>query len=480
MAAKKQRSEPNSDGAEASPDDSEPPAKGKARKKRKGARHRGVVLLKPEPAKRMGWRARYRDADTGKLVKVSLPLESATTEETRAAWAVRKSKELVVRKAQLDGGASPISRNALTDAVDGYYKAAENELRPTTVKLYKAATALFLQWARARNILNAHDLKGARLAGFRDFVVAQRKKSYERAASGRKAARKEGRQKLSPQTVNWQLRAVKKVLNHLRQRGMVPLTSDQIRDALQPMKVPREAPEFLEPAELRRLLEAVLRHDSDCYSVTREEHIGERPKGSTLKYDPIAPFVATTLLTGMRVGEVLALKWSSVDLTARDADGDVVGQIELSASETKTAYARKISLDVSPSVKALLAALKLCARRGAIYVFGGTEPLAKTLVEAARLRLGETYGAPEFSWQLLRSTCATFQCNAPGLFGDAAAFRSAKRLGHAVAVSEKHYADQYSVSRDARTLEAAMQIEALMQQVVERASEAKPKLAAVR
>jgi hypothetical protein len=43
-----------------------------------------------------------------------------------------------------------------------------------------------------------------------------------------------------------------------------------------------------------------------------------------------------------------------------------------------------------------------CAR--STYVFGGSRPMLRMLPEAARRRLVDTYGAPQFSWQTLRGT----------------------------------------------------------------------------
>ena len=48
------------------------------------------------------------------------------------------------------------------------------------------------------------------------------------------------------------------------------------------------------------------------------------------------------------------------------------------------------------------------------------------------------------------------QTNAPALFGDAAAWASAKRLGHSVVVAERRYSGVFDVAHDARTLEEAM------------------------
>jgi hypothetical protein len=80
-------------------------------------------------------------------------------------------------------------------------------------------------------------------------------------------------------------------------------------------------------------------------------------------------------------------------------------------------------------------------------------------------------GAPEGSnLQSLRKTCGTYLTNAPGIFGSASAYRSAKQLGHSVQVAEKYYVDvARGIRRETRTLEAAMQIEEQMKNVIEAA-----------
>lgn len=441
------------------------------RKKRK---HPGVTIEKPDPKRRVGWRARYIDPDSDRMVKVSLdgsPLRGGlglTNAEQRNDWAVRKSEELTRRRIELRHGASPLVSSSLVEAINGFFAGAEHRLGVRTLELYRAASKLFLAWAERDGVQTTDMLKPTRLPAFRDFLLAQRRQGYVRG--GKRGARTEGQGKLSPLTVNWQLRAVKTMLNDLRLRGVVPLTKDAIADCLKLVEAPSEAPEFLRPTDCRRALEAALRHDAETFAETREEHAGRKPIGTTARYDPIAPFTAFVLLCGLRLSEALAVRWAHVDLDARDADGNVVGELRLPAEITKTKRARTVGLDVSPSIKSLLAALKL--RSGRVhpehFVFGGSEPTPETLVESARRRLVGKYGAPgDFGWQVLRSTCATYQCNAPSLFGAAAAFMSAKRLGHSVAVSEKHYAGQFNgISRDARTLEQAMQIEDVMVRVV--------------
>jgi len=100
------------------------------------------------------------------------------------------------------------------------------------------------------------------------------------------------------------------------------------------------------------------------------------------------------------------------------------------------------------------------ASGGRGHVFGGLEPYTAAIVESTRRRLLKDYGAPPFDWQTLRSTCATYLTNAPGVFGAATVYLSAKQLGHSVAVAERHYLGVHrGIPRDARTLEDAMRLD---------------------
>ena len=108
---------------------------------------------------------------------------------------------------------------------------------------------------------------------------------------------------------------------------------------------------------------------------------------------------------------------------------------------------------------AALLARRAKLRRQDRYVFGGTAAYTADMIEAARQRLINEYGAPAFDWQALRSTCATYLTNAPAIFGAATAYMSARQLGHPVAVAERHYLGVHGgIATSANTLEAAMQI----------------------
>jgi integrase len=285
-------------------------------------------------------------------------------------------------------------------------------------------------------------------------------------AGGKRGELRAADRRRSAVTINRELRSVGTVLDYLRKLGLLSkLDSDALRDSLGRLDVERDAVEYLRPPELQRLLRAALAHDAETFRITREEHRGLLPPGSTVRFEPVAPFVAFVLLTGMRLAEALDLKWSQVDLGAKGDDGAAVGEIKLTAT-TKTKRARVVGLEVSPALHRLLTTMHE-QRKGKATVFGLSRGAAKSTAE----RLRDAYEAPEsFGWQVLRHTTGTFLTCAPGIYGSASAYRSAKQLGHSVAVAEKHYLNVVrGIPATARTLEAAMGIEAEIERVIEAA-----------
>lgn len=431
---------------------------GKKSNRRTRSPHPGVVLLRRAlPSGAASYRARYTDPDTGRAVYQTLEA-ILSTREARAAWARRLSASLARQRAALDArDAAPAPATiSIDEALTSYLDTAAVRLRPKTVQTYSLAFARLTRWAALEGVTATHELTAGRLARLRDAII--RAPKYTAAKGRKRGARKASGKPRSPVSINRELRSLATLLTAWRRAELVPLSSDQIADAMRKLPTARALPAFLSPADLRKLLGAALRHDAEVFDATREEHAGVRPQGTTARYSPIAPWCAFVLLTGVRRGEALSLRWSDVDLDALDASGEKVGEIRLRAEDVKTRSARVVGFEVSPGLRKILAAMKLAGGAEG-HVFGGAAPYTADLVETARARLVAEYGAPAYTWQILRSTCATYLVNAPGVYGGASALLAARQLGHSVVVAERRYAGQLrGIAREARTLEAAMQI----------------------
>jgi len=349
----------------------------------------------------------------------------------------------------------------LADMVGRYFEGAARELRPKTLTTYRTATNRFLEWARINRVTTADTLSRKHLQELRAYLVALPKHTAaSKARRGRKRATGEARSAVS---VNRELRTLKTMLNHWRAGGELPqLDRDAITDCLKAMAAERSKPAHLKHAKIERVLRACLRHDAAVFVETREEHAGRRAAGTTPRHLPIAPFAVFLLLTGCRRGEALRLRWADVDLDAVDDAGEVAGEFTIYAGEAKTKRERSVYLEVSPALRRMLASMKATATGERVF-----EGYTATLVDAARRRLISEYGAPRFDWQALRSTCATFLTNSPGIFGaSVAVYKSARQLGHSVAVAERHYLGNIrGIQRDVTTLEAAMRIEPVLREM---------------
>jgi integrase len=432
--------------------------KGK-KKAKKGRRtrspHPGVVLVEsPRPDGRMRWRAKWSDPVTGRDVWKTLDgRELGLTNATaRERWAKDKSASLQAERARIASGRAAKTRTTPSDAVKAYVKRRKGKVEESTLTVYQESLDRFPAWAERAGLRHVEDLTPSLLADLHGHLCSRQRLRPVRG--GKKGEHRKAKRKLSPATINRDFRTLRVFLHDLRRLRQLPLLdSDDIRDQLGALKVRKPLPQFLRAHEIRALLEAARRHDRATFAMTRDEKGGAGAKllGSTPRHPSVFPFVSTVLLTGMRLGEALGLRWAEVDLEEEC--------IRLDAGRVKTGHGRRIDLDVSPSLLPMLRAMRLRAGK-ATRVF---DHLTEGTLVAARKRLRAKYGAPAFTWQELRRTCGTWLTCAPSIFGAASAFLSAKRLGHGVLIAEKHYVGQLTgISQDARTLEAAMGIEDLL------------------
>lgn len=479
----------------------------KAPPKRKGQRrrtgHAGVKIKRRRlPSGRVGYVARWTDPDSGKERSQSMEDIGRTTAEARRAWALDKAKDLARRRDALSRGAARESGTKLRDAVAAYFKGAE--IGEATRANYQASLDRFVAWCEKRGLYSVDELREEHLDAYRD---ALREEPVRRAVpDGRRGEKVRGKGKATPATWNNRLRALRVVLNDLRRRKLLPhVDPEGVSTQLRAFKEERPRAAFLRPEALRQLLQAVERHDAACWTVgegaspdpdhraatarelaaalgvheSRVSQLRRRPgfpegppwrvgdviEALGARHEPAAPFVLTALLTGARLEELLSLQWSAVNLEHED------GCIELEAEVVKTGTGREVWLDVTPSLKRLLLAMKLKATGP--YVFGGEGPWSKTVAGKMRQRL-VGYGAPPFTFAQrsgktpsLRATCATYGTNAGGVWGNASHAASAQRLGHSVVIAERRYAGRWKVNREARDLEQAMEVSAEIAHLVD-------------
>jgi integrase len=392
------------------------------------------------------------------------------TLELREDWAARKAKGLALRRLELMGGAPRATGTGLAPAVKRYFD-DHPQLSAETLTLYRAAANKFLAWATKTGLESVDELDKSKLVAFRAVLVKEPKRVCK--PGGSRGERATGKTMRSAYTVNRELRSLGAALRYLRRLGLLPkLSSDDIKDGLQKLKAPPTRIEYLKPQELQKLLSAALQHDSQTFATTRAEHAGKRAKGTTQKYEPIAPAIATALITGLRVSHLLALDWSDIDFEALDDNGKAVGEI-VPQRGSATKRTGLIGLEISPGLRRLLAAMKLKSG-GRGKVFHLTESEGKAALKRLTTRKDDdgktlTYGAPPGStWQTFRKTCGCYLTNAPGIFGSASAYRSARQLGHSVQIAERYYVNVVrGIPRSARTVEAAMQITKQLELVIE-------------
>lgn len=425
---------------------------GRPRKRRSRTQHTGVKLFTRKRKRGVAWYARWIDPETRRTTEVSLDGLGLRNDESRRDWCIAKSRSVHERRAALAAGSPIRTRTSVVKAIEGYYAglAAEGK-RPGTLRTYKDGTVPFGRWSESSGLQFVEDLTGAKLESFRKWFVALRAKQPARGTGSGQGTKVQGTRPRSPHYINKGLRAVRTMLNQWRREGILPeLDSDAIKDHLRGVRAPLEEPRYLRTFQLQTLLEAALRHDAETWKETRREHAGVVPRGTTPRYAPIFPFIVACLLTGCRYSEVAALSWNEVDLR--------LGEIHFTACRTKTSRARRVAMDVTPGLWQLLTELKLKSG-GQPYVFGADRRRTRNDTESARRRLVKVYGAPRFNWQDLRRTCGTFLACAPGVYAAAGVFHAAKRLGHSVMVSERHYAGAITdVPAEAKTLEEAMGI----------------------
>ncbi len=424
--------------------------------------HRGVFII--EPIGRHGFRARFRDPDLDKQLKRTLPVtdlphvklpsctpqlakrlqsDSKTGRKARRDYCVRLKEALEHRKRQLEEGAARTTNLPLEDALERFL---EPKPHPDTQSAIRAAVRIFIGWAGEKRIQTVGQVRRGTLKDFRDYLLGT--VMVERD--------------WSPKTFNTHLGHIKSFIRYAIDAELGTGVTYNDLPRIRPIKAAGKKREWLSPNQVRRVLEAALRYDRDSYETTRwTPGEGRVPRLKHAK--PIAPYALYVLLSQCRAKEARENIWENVDLDFEDVSGNRVGKIVIPASISKMKRRREIGLRETPGLLRLLKALKLQSRgRKRIFDLSATE------ARNAMRKMRTDYGAPpEFCWQVLRVTAECYLVNAPSIYGGSAASMASKRAGHSVLVAEEHYTDQiHGIDPAATTLEQALRIEDLCEQII--------------
>lgn len=437
--------------------------------RRKHSSHPGVMIRRRKLAGRNAYSYRFRDPLTKKLVEKIFDRKLFPDELSRTRRAEEISEAIRKKRDEIASGIAIKTSTKIETGISSFESQCRSiPLREPTVKKYLYASGIFRDWT---TICQTTEIEKIRKGTLTAFVKYLRNRNKEAPLKGGRAGeRQPTNEGLTQNTIDGILRPVKAMLNSWAEDELLPLTPVEIKLGLKfESHKKRFEPRYFKPEDCRRLLEAAIKHDEETIAVGSENDRRLRfLELAAARRAPIAPIVLFFLLSGCRHKEVRNLRWDNVRLDSMDSNGNRVGEIFLESKDTKTNAWRTIGLEVCPSLRELLSALKRYAGDNK-YVFGGDSPLAATSLNMPRQRLREQYGVRPFTWQHLRQTTGTYLTNAPGIYSAASVYLSARQLGHSVAIAEKHYLGvERGISRDARTLEQAMQIEDLAKKIIDR------------
>lgn len=240
------------------------------------------------------------------------------------------------------------------------------------------------------------------------------------------------------------------LLNWARRKGYLVVTGDDIKDSLPKFKDIRRRPRTVAAESLRAILDEAASMDSLKHFSSRKDkgaYSGEQPSSTAGHvYEPMGPLVLLLMLSGMRLGEALHLRWKSVDLRFKNVR---VEADPATGWKPKTSAEREITLVNSPALLKLLRTLKKHAGRG-LYVIPGHQPdIPRNFHRPSWDRLVAAAGATDITPKHLRSTWVTALAHARG---GPSAHELSELAGHGVQVAANHYVAR-AYARPGKTVE---------------------------
>ncbi len=406
-----------------------------------------TIFQRKVRGKQGSWIARWYDPFTGLQKQVSLSkTEGIDTKGQAANWLTQKSEELHEKRKKAR------ARSRMGNAKQPWAKVLEAHLLALTAKKGEAAAkarrrsmTAWQSWLETQPYCRCGaDLNVGNLEAFHTYLTEwkDRKRhsgNYAKAGAPVTAA-----------TRNHYRANTLALLNWARKKGYLVITSDDIRDTMPKFVGVRKLPRDVRAETLSTILSTSMSWDSEKHFSSREDkaayYSGTPSATASHVHEPLTEMVLLLVLTGMRLGEVLHLRWESVDLRFRTlrVEADPV-----TGWAPKTRHERAIPLGDSPALLSLLRVLKGQAGPSK-YVIAGADPeKPRNFYRPAWDKLMKAAGAIGVAPKHLRSTWVTAMAHGRG---GPNAHELARRAGHGVEVAARHYVAQ-SFARLGKTVE---------------------------
>ncbi len=415
-----------------------------------------------ESARVVNWRGKwylfFRDLTQDPTVTRRLSCDSlgATTPEARAELIkrYRTQEKLDVAEVVKRGGRLAYD-SSLVEGLDEFLADCERRAKARTenpeartgisaktLELLTKSITSFKDWllAEGKGSLTTSGLDVRHLRAFFESIATKKTKLGNKVVRRRAA------------TVNQYIRNVRAALRWLRNLRPPRFPDfESLTDAFKPLRGKEDQPRAFKPSELQAFLRACLKREDP----KRVANVIRLKDGKRETFEQTAPSYSATptsrifillALTGARLGEVLALKWSDVDLER--------GRLTIHAE--KTGRTRILPLinapegDIAPGLAAMLRQWKLEAgEREYVLPHDGLDAPAfpkwgwKLALKDAEVK--------ELGPQSLRQNFTSYAAS----IGIPAAV-AALWQGHAADVAEKHYRAQVLDRNPGSSLEDAM------------------------
>lgn len=427
-----------------------------------------IMARNQASARIVNWRGKwylfFRDMtqDPPTIRRLSCESLKATTAEARAELVkrYRTQEKLDVAEVVKRGGRLAYD-SSLVQGLDEFLadckrRAKARESNPEsrtgisskTLELLTKSVSMFQDWLTAEDKANltTSGLDARHLRAFFESIATKKTKLGNKVVRRRAA------------TVNQYMRNVRTALRWLKDLRP-PRFSDfeSLNAAFKPLRGKEDAPRAFKPSELQAFLRACLMREDP----KRAANVVRMKDGKRETFTQTAPSYSATptsriflmlALTGARLGEILALKWSDVDLER--------GRITIHAE--KTGRTRVLPLinapegEVAPGLASLLDSWKLEAgKREYVLPHEGLDvPAFPKWGWKLALKDSEVKGLGP---QVLRQNFTSYAAS----IGIPAAV-AALWQGHAADVAEKHYRAQVLDRNEGESLEAAMGLNSLL------------------